>query len=304
MENTTAAKIRRFAQGRNLSFFESSANHSEQQKRGLFFYHCPKTGGMTITYALQHALSCLSSVQKQKLFLGRIDNISPPPGQRVAMPSAFVVTHLPFGTHQKIAQNFDLMTVLRDPVARVTSGFTYSCMRRGEKPRPDRFRHFFTAPENINVMVQQLSGGEDGRALGEASFKRAIEHLHRHFALFVTTRHIPELISAYLSRFRAPNVLMANANRTLPEYRIDSAPFEEEIRELNALDAALFNFVRENPRLEEVRKEDETVSPMTVFIDEVERHAATAAKSYHHTTQNMPTLLQSPMDALRRTTWA
>jgi hypothetical protein len=302
MDNDTTAELRRLARERDLCFFESKANHSEWQKRALFFYHCPKTGGMTIVHALQHALSCLTAVQSQELFLGRLDSLDPPPGTRVALPSAFVATHLPFGTHRKIAQDFDLMTVVRDPVARLTSGYTYACMRRGERPDPAGFRGFFTAPQNVNEMVRQLSGDE--AAVGEESLEKAIENLRRQFVLYVTTRRIPDLIGAFLSRFRAPNVLMANANRTLPEYRIDAAPFETEIRRLNPLDEELYRFVRDNPKLDEIEQEGEAVSPMTLFVDEVERRAATLARAYHHKTALLPALLRSAPVALRQTTWA
>jgi hypothetical protein len=243
----------------------------------------------------------LTAVQRQGLFLGRLDSLDPPPGTRVALPSAFVATHLPFGTHRRIAQDFDLMTVVRDPVARLTSGYTYGCMRRGERPDPAGFRDFFTARKNVNEMVRQLSGDE--ATMGAASLEKAIGNLRRHFVLYVTTRQIPDLIGAFLSRFHTPNVLMAHANRTLPEYRIDAAPFEAEIRRLNALDEELYRFVRDNPRLDEIEPVDESVSPMTLFVDEVEQRAATLARAYHHKTAALATLLQSAPGALRQTTW-
>ena len=304
MLDTTATEICRLSRERNLSFFPSAISHGEQPKRAIFFYHCPKTGGMTINHALQHALACLSAVQQQNLFLGRVDDINVPPGKRVAKPSAFVATHLPFGAHRKIGQEFDLITVLRDPVARVVSGYTYTCMRQDKKPDPGEFREYLALPENVNGMVRQLSGSECRQTLGDADLKQAIENLQRHFVIYVTTGHIPSLISAYLSRFRAPNVLMENANQTLSEYKMDHAPFDEEIRHLNALDMALFDFVRDSPRLNDVHSLDECVSPMTLFVDEVEKRAATVTHAYCHKTEKVPELLESSVDALRQITWS
>ncbi len=295
--------ICRLARERDLTFYQSWASHSDRQERAVLFYHCPKTGGITVDYALSRALACVDAISRQGLFIGRLDDLKVPPGKKVGTPAAFVATHDPFGMHRKLAQDFDLVTLVREPAARVTSHYTYQCMRGDLRPRIDDFRGFYGADENANVMVRQLSGKPKGATVGDDDLAQAIDNLDRHFAFFATSDHVHELISSFISRFRAPNVIMAHMNRTLPEYRIDASAHLDEIRRLNHLDARLFARVQACPRRLPVKPRDGALSPMTIYLEEVEKARRTLQRPYYHRTHSLPALLAAPQDAMRSPTW-
>jgi hypothetical protein len=216
-----------------------------------FFYHVPKCGGQTLFNAVRAPLQAMLQMIRNQTGaavpgIARFDD-EPIDAAALAARHALVVSHLPFGTHERFAGTFKLVTVLRDPVARVRSAYCYGCMRAGETPTAAGFAAFFRDPDNRNVAARQLSGQREAAA--EADAEAARRALRDHFALFGTVERMADLCSAILSDYNLPNVLMENLNATLPEYRKAFPECDDEVRELNAADGALFEFARDHPRL-------------------------------------------------------
>ncbi len=224
--------------------------------RPLFFYHVPKTGGTTFYVAMMYALNLGWRPDWTRQSLGRFDSgpevfgDSPATARNLPAGAIFAASHNCYGFHLLFRQLFLLATIQRDPFRRVLSSYTYECMRANRRSTAAEFEQFIRRPENRNVAVRQIAGRWPRPAAGEAgAAAQAIERLEGEFHAYVTADDIGPLLTHYLSAFGVPSVLIANVNRTLPEYRIDGQPYRDEIHELNAEDHALFEFVRDHPRL-------------------------------------------------------
>ncbi len=219
--------------------------------RRLFIYHLPKTGTSTVFNALRAALHLAFADLKTRQpgfappLVARLDDDRDPAG----LDAALLASHRPFGLHARLAHPAVLLTVLRDPVARIQSSYTYDSMRRARPVTEAAYRDHLRRPENVNAMTRQLAGLPPGAPVGPADLDRALGHLRNHVTLYGTSRHIPALCEAYLRWCRLPNVVVDRINRTEPAYRLPGTPFAEEVAALNVYDRALHLFARDRPRL-------------------------------------------------------
>ncbi len=221
----------------------------------LFFYHVPKTGGLSFYVALRSAIGFASKYEDRLGALGtetavhRIDE-SVPHRRLFQVGYALIASHHAFGFHRKFRQSFQLTTIIRDPLGRVRSEYTYTSMRRQQPVSSAGFEASFRAEVNINRAVKQLGG--QARLDQPASpdlHRRAMENLERFFQSYVTHHDITRLIGFYLSAYRLPNVVMERINTTSPAYRLEVGRYRDEIESLNRQDLRLYEFVRDQPRL-------------------------------------------------------
>lgn len=252
-------------------------NKAQLRATPLFLYHAGRTGGVAFSSAFYFAY-------KMMFLMNKVQN--PPSAGRVELehrdvvqkPHIFVGTHGPFGFHTEFNQQaFQLVALIRDPVPRISSIYTKACMRAGTPASHEGFLKFLDETKEHNGMVAQLCGLTPGSAVNMAHAAQARETLERQFASFCDTTESPKLINFFFSAFNLPNVLQQIPNRTLPEYKIDSAPFVDTIRARNTADVALFDWVRENPRIPATASESPQLSPLTILIYESEQHAKSLA---------------------------
>jgi hypothetical protein len=234
---------------------DSRINGPTEPYAPLFFYHVPKTGGLSFYVALRSAISFAGKYEDRlgalvtDATIHRIDEAVP--HRRLFQASyALIASHHAFGFHRKFRQSFRLTTIVRDPLGRVRSEYTYTSMRRQQPVTASGFQTCFRAEETINRAVKQLAGHSrlDQPAPPDL-YLRAIDHLEHHFHSYVTHHTISRLISFYLSLYRLPNVVMERINTTSPAYRLDASPWRDEIETLNQQDLKLYDFVRTQPRL-------------------------------------------------------
>jgi len=143
----------------------------------LFFIHIPKTAGTSLRAALEPALG-------ERLVRAY------PPGNRIALKDGQVLFgHYSFGVHKRADCEPNYATVLRDPVSRVCSW--YSFMRETNHPLSETARSQ-SLGEMVNGKNPQLNNhmtsiisGMPVKLDGMAALDAAKEHLSR-FA-FVTT---------------------------------------------------------------------------------------------------------------------
>ena len=87
------------------------------------------------------------------------------------------MSHLNYGSHQDFHQDFNLATMLREPFKRALSNYTYSCMRKQQKPSIDGFKAYFREPEQINMMNKQLTP-DPLQINAQNTFKNLSENFH------------------------------------------------------------------------------------------------------------------------------
>jgi len=222
-----------------------------------FYYHIPKTGGVTITSSVDWGFKVLkafcSGESRQRLSLvlcGRINNrsILQTADGSVSTEFIFMASHLPFGVHMKFCQNFRLITVLREPWSRARSNYFYKKMRASEPASKAEFDAFLAQEENCNVMTKQLAGVLPEQSIGQDTFERACRNLEDHFYAFGTEQDIPTIISDILKTNCCPNVISERVNRTNTKYTFECEE-AEQFRVANEWDAHLYAFVKNNRRV-------------------------------------------------------
>jgi len=245
----------------------------------FYIYHLPKTGATTVYSSLRSSFGTHFKILQNGIpgyrppHVDRIDEARALEVECFPLPNALIASHHPYGFHKKFTNQFKLITVLRDPYRRVLSSYTYDCMRQDILPSPEGFVELYRSEENRNMMTKQLSGLARPDVADPEDVQKAIDYLTQDFFIYGTTRHISKIISTLLKMNKMPNVICDHLNKTEDKYLMDGSEFEQEIRELNALDQELFVFVESNPRVDIDLGEAENPlppHPLTVLIKEVE----------------------------------
>lgn len=246
----------------------------------LFFYHLPRTGGMSFFQSIQCAMLAThrcggpggAPAQGAEPNILRIDV---PPDSRTIRggPYAFVATHQPFGCHLRFRQRFLLTTLLRDPVDRALSKFTYDAMRGNGASSEDRFHAAIAEESNCNAMVKQLAGLHSADVITDSAlWERAVENLEKQFDTFATAGDIRALTEYYLSLYHLSNLVSERINATQPNYRLvlsDAA--RSAAAERNGQDCLLFEYVRSHPR--SLPRPSGPLHPLTTVVYEKENAA-------------------------------
>ncbi|WP_176793237.1 sulfotransferase family 2 domain-containing protein [Rhodospira trueperi] len=218
--------------------------------RPMFFYHVPKSGGISVFSALAEPLRIMlmlrnrnadGSLSKaaERWIASLIHRYDDPSQEVLPIPHMLAATHLPFGLHHKLIGDYITFTVLRHPFDRTVSAYTYENMRSQNPVSLDGLKKFVNNPLNTNPMVRQFSGVDDKTPLGETHLIRAIENLCTldHVVRIENTRTICEHL---LSTHHLPNVVSDRLNPTLESYRLDGSALRDEIEQANRLDMRFF----------------------------------------------------------------
>ena len=132
---------------RQATWFPSHTRRSTLALQPVFLYHVPQTGGTTLFAVLRHAFETVFDLLRSvdpNVELPRVGRYDDPElntgGHESATPFCLMASHNGFGFHERFAHSFHLVTVLRDPIQRVASAYTYARMRGGRRPDIDDFR--------------------------------------------------------------------------------------------------------------------------------------------------------------------
>ncbi len=271
---------------KRATWFPSHALKSTLALQPVFLYHVPRTGGTTLFAVLRHAFDTVFELLRstdpdiELPLVGRYDDPAlNTGGQHTTTPFCLMASHNSFGFHEHFANPFHLVTVLRDPVERVVSAYTYARMREGRQPEITGFEAFVRAPENRDVATRQLVGIEPGQSVSDKDTGHAIETLETRFYAFATTAGLREIGSALLTLNGLPNVLAEPLNATLPEWRLDTAAHSDLIASHNTRDATLYDYVARHPRsrFADLCPDPGVVNPVTTLI--LDRSDAESAKA-------------------------
>ncbi len=233
----------------------SRSNGSSVSPQPLFFYHVPRTGGISLFTALKwsfimtHRAATGFTCRDGEPLVMRYDHLNFH-RRHYQDHYSVVATHLPFGFHERFRQQFRFATVLREPVARIVSDYAYECMRNDHRPDAGAFAAWFEREDTINRATKQLSGHrrfQDPVDVGQ--WRAAAAVLEEHFAFYTTVSDVDALTEALLGEYRIANVLMARLNASTPGLALDPTPFRARILELNSEDVWLYDHVARSPRL-------------------------------------------------------
>jgi len=257
----------------NIQFVASTPNHRNDIKP-LFFYHIPKTGGISFSSPLM--FSAIRSFARIKTEVNPV--FVQPITARVEensqinnpknIPYNFVCGHVNWGWHERCESDFFFSTIIRSPLSRVLSSYNYKCMREQRLPKREEFIDFFRNKDNQNVSCKLLNPDKSGAC---ASGKSVFEHLQENFHSYITPTQINDLLAYYLSLYGFPNVIMEQVNATLAQYKLDGSEFLDELAELNREDLVLFKLVQNAPRLPILDTLDDSIADRIVVFNETEK---------------------------------
>lgn len=241
----------------------------------LFFMHIPKTGGMS----LFTAFAALWKTGIADLY----DMSAARPGNAIQQLNredvSLVCGHFSFGLHHWGHRPAYYASVVREPVARLTSLYQYcqpmfqafgSRLKRVggdmEKLRSDTSLSDFyfdfeqclrgdtspqafldsTSPELDNAMVRRFSGwGLNPQACPEHMLDKAKENIERYFSVVGVLERYDDTL-ALLSRTLGLPALARNHVNRVPQDRKGgpvSAVFAEQLRHRNRLDCSLYDWI-------------------------------------------------------------
>ena len=229
----------------------------------LFFYHIPKTAGLTFRNVL------ITSMLFADRHWGRQDF----PHNREEIFSwneeysehwfklqhNFVSAWRPFGFHQNFEQKFNLVTIFREPFARVVSRFRYKCYFGEFECSDAGFRQFFTMEKNCNHQTKLISGVGDTRPIYGDDLQTALLNLDQFYA-YCTIGEVDDFLTELLSIYGLPNVVGQRNNVSLEQYKLDWDKFKDEVLAANALDTQLYDYVVKNPKRPDVSLDRSQVS--------------------------------------------
>lgn len=253
----------------NFRIYQNYIN-SSKSRTPLFFYHVPKSGGLSFANTLGIAM------RSAGLSFSRADTLSHLESLKKINNVMLISSHLNYGIHNQLnASSHRLITFLRDPFYRVRSAYTYENMRQQTKVSVDGFIEFYNKPENQNLACKQLCPRDYSTGCSKTVFK----NLNENFYLYCTSDQIDQMITYFISELNLSNVLTERLNETLPLYKIDAAEYKAEVERLNADDVELYNLVKNNPRLPQLdHKGNEEIAMKTIILYEVEKELRSFTK--------------------------
>lgn len=214
--------------------------HSEAK---FHFLHVPKTAGVTLHSLLQQNFKIEETfVFRQFSNTGQFDYLP----KRVSRVFGynFVSAHFPFWYFQKndlrFGQNY-IVTVLRDPIERVISHWTYINSRRNLKDMEP-----LQSPLDVHPNIMCKMFASDPNLTGEELLKSSIENLQKiNFIIFQDD--FENGVKALFAKLNFPipqTIPVLN-----PSSKIEvSVETIKKIKELNALDIQLYEFANQHLR--------------------------------------------------------
>jgi hypothetical protein len=132
-----------------IASYIQTNNDSLEEKVPYFFFHIPKSAGMSLFGGLNSSYQIYNkSLSYNTLTVRADDKIAHKNiidelkkffiNKKKGSLGGIIASHIPNYLLQKINHPFKFITVLRDPVDRVISAFTYDCMRNSTEPSKSR----------------------------------------------------------------------------------------------------------------------------------------------------------------------
>lgn len=222
-----------------------------KETKPLFFNHIEKTGGTTLTGILASITVCWG---KQYRFIDMEYGLGLKP-----IPSKMrqdiiselrhdnilaIVGHSHYGFHLNFGTAFNLVTVVRNPIDRVVSGYFWKCRYNRNDISQEDFAVHLKQEKSRNVCAKYVSGqngfGNEGKILD-----RCKQNLERYFA-FCTTENLDRMASFILTRYGSGGVVFNDSKKeTDPRKQEFKEQFEDQIIKLNEVDYSLYRYVQE-----------------------------------------------------------
>jgi len=233
---------------------------TEFGKRTTIFVHIPKTAGTTLKQMMQYNLSprrCFEFYHLPNRARKKIEQFQRLPASR-KQEIEFISGHIGFGLHESIDRPCTHITVLRQPVKRAISYYTYLLGKDHPATRDRSLRSFVeTHKASQNGMVKYISGlrfhnqrydlenCEIAESCSVETLERAKQNLQDHFQVFGLMERFNESLVLFGEElnWKIPsfafkrNVLKNHSQRAVPD-----AETLRAIEQANQYDLQFYEF--------------------------------------------------------------
>ena len=280
-------------------FIPSYLSEQSPPVETLLFLHIPKCGGISLMHNLNQSLIYAYSGSQVQPLTGRVDdqeNLSillqgiAQAGIDFGQTPAIFTSHLPLQDLKKINPKGRPFTLLRDPIDRLLSEYSYDCMRADRLPAVDDFLVFSRKEANKNIMQKMINGAQSGQQLED--------FIRQHFIACVDIKKMDSLLEVLLTRLQLNNVLMEPLNPTLKKYQLKKQALSqgqiEEVSGYNGVDIDLHRRFKAKPLLPEILKSDQIQRNTTIAADNQLRNRSEVSLMQYPTNKLFSFLLNKP----------
>lgn len=224
--------------------------------RTLIFFHIPKTAGATFAQIIerQYPPDVLFITESERHWESTRALKQLPESAKRAYRA--ISGHMYFGVHRYLPQNYEYITLLRDPVERIISYYYFILRYPGHYLYETITARQLTLQDVLESGVSKefnngqtrLLSGMQNVAYGECDAKLldlALENLQTHFRLAGTTDRFDEflVLSSKLYGWKKPFYIRKHVARKRPHSQDLSKQVRDSIKKHNQLDIALYEYV-------------------------------------------------------------
>lgn len=256
------------------SYIQSNKLSTEKTVPYLFF-HIPKSAGMSLFIGLGSGFHHGKDRLSFPYIVSRIDDEKKDLEVLSSLTEFFVksesqevggiiASHIPNKVLNAANTPFKFITVLRDPISRVMSAFTYDCMRNDIMPTSVLLNDFVKKESNQNIMtktllgINKIQGGE-----GVISAKM----VKNNFYAYCFVSDLNELIESLITESGLPNIALGSENQTLEKFKYTGS--EEDrllIASMNKEDVDLVNEIGSGSKNIPAYEKTSNISDRTVKV--------------------------------------
>ena len=200
-------------------------------KKPLFFYHVPKCAGTTFTVLISHLIRKNYRINgtlfnnNDKRGMTAYENFNQKEDLIKLSNLDFLYGHVPFEIHNKVKEKFKFITILRDPVQRCISHYTWA-LNRGYFSPEDKIDDLFKKNRlPKNVITNQFSGIGLSHPDADNSVDLSYNNLINNIDFIVDIGDTYNLLNTIISSYDFPNLFFQNQQVTIKKINLS----DEEI---------------------------------------------------------------------------
>ena len=241
----------------------------KKYKKPLFFYHVPKCAGTTVVVLISHLFKKIHRLggslfkYNDKGGLTAYENYLN--NENLINPSNldFLCGHFPFEIHNRLKNNYLFATIVREPIQRCISHYSWG-IHRGYYSINDSMEDLFTKNKlPKNVMINQFSGIGLSKPNCEKSIKLSLNNLRDKIDLLFDVDDVFKLLNLIISSYDLPNLFFQKQQVNNNKIKISKKDIKT-IKKNNEMDIVLYSQLVQskaikNNGLKKIEERDNTI---------------------------------------------
>ena len=233
--------------------FYKCLGHDTQKKinKPIFFYHIPKCAGTTFAVLISHLFKKTHRINgplfknNDKGGLTAFENYLKIENIINSNELQFIYGHLPFEIHNKLKNKYLFVTIVREPVQRCISHYTWATSNNFFSKNDDIDELFKNNKLPKNTMVNQFSGVGLSQSNSKELINLALKNLSNKIDLLFDIEDFFILINWIISSYNLPNLFFQKQQVNHKKINISEKNIEK-ITKYNEQDIILYSKLLQN----------------------------------------------------------